>query len=242
MENTPPKAIIIGASSGIGKELARIYSENGYEVGITGRRIELLEELAKELPGKTYICKMDITKPDESIKSLEELIEQMVQVDIIVISAGTGNINEELDWQVENETIDTNVSGFTAIADTAMRYFIKRKSGHLVGISSIASLRGGYQAPAYNASKAYASNYLEGLRVKAAKLKLPIYVTDILPGFVDTAMAKGDGLFWIATPEKAARQIYRAIDRKKSRAYITNRWKLIAMLLKLLPDCLYKKL
>jgi short-subunit dehydrogenase len=123
-----------------------------------------------------------------------------------------------------------------------MKLFLAQGYGHLAGISSIAALRGSWEAPAYNASKAFASNYLEGMHAKAVKSGKPIYVTDIQPGFVDTAMAQGEGLFWIASPQKAANQILEAIRKRKRHAYITRRWRLIGWILKLLPDFIYTKL
>ncbi len=134
------------------------------------------------------------------------------------------------------------MSGFAALVNVAMRHFMEKGSGHLVGISSIAALRGGRESPAYNASKAFDSNYLEGLQQKVRKSGLPITITDIKPGFVNTAMAKGDGIFWAAEPEKAARQIFRTIKRRKRHAYITRRWVLIAWLIKLLPGFIYERL
>ena len=92
----------------------------------------------------------------------------------------------------------------------------------MVAISSIAGIRGSRIAPAYNASKAYQIKYLEGLRQKATKVKMPIYVTDIRPGFVDTDMAKGHGQFWVATKEKTSRQIFGIIQRKKEIGYETK--------------------
>ncbi|MEA3368953.1 MAG: SDR family NAD(P)-dependent oxidoreductase [Candidatus Ratteibacteria bacterium] len=236
------KAVIIGATSGIGKELARVFSANGYEVGIAGRRTNLLEELSSELSTKTYISTIDVKNTEFAIQSLEELLKEMQDVDILIINAGIAHTNPSLDWSEEKETIDTNVSGFTAIAGAAMRYFIKRGAGHLAGISSIAGIRGGDKAPAYSASKAFMSNYLEGLSRKAVKEKLPITITDIQPGFVKTAMVKGDNLFWIASPRKAAKQIYNAIKRKKGKVYITKRWVLIAWLFKIMPGYFYKRL
>ncbi|HEX3045891.1 MAG TPA: SDR family NAD(P)-dependent oxidoreductase, partial [Bacillota bacterium] len=120
--------------------------------------------------------------------------------------------------------------------------FLEQGHGVLVGISSIAGIRGNPIAPAYNASKAFVSNYLEGLRCKVKKLPMNIKIVDIRPGFVDTAMAKGDRLFWVASPQKAAQQIYRCIQQGKEKAYITRRWLLFAWLLKLLPDWLLYKL
>jgi len=85
------------------------------------------------------------------------------------------------------------------------------------------------------------SNYLQGLRYKVAGLGLPITVTDIQPGFVDTAMAQGPSLFWVASPEKAAAQIYEAIRRKRRQATITKRWRLFAWVLKLAPDRFFER-
>ncbi|OGS07214.1 MAG: oxidoreductase [Elusimicrobia bacterium RIFOXYA12_FULL_51_18] len=235
------KAIIIGASSGIGLELARRMYAKGYAVGLAGRRVELLKGLQKELQGRSYVKRIDVADPS-AMDQLKELIAEMGGADVVIVSSGTGFINPGLEWGKEKETIDVNVSGFAAMANVAFEYFRGRGSGHLVGISSIAAIRGGGEAPAYNASKAFASNYLEGLRQKAGKLKLPITVTDIQPGFVDTAMAQGEGLFWVAPARKAARQIFSAIEKKKSHAYVTKRWRLIAWLLKLIPGRLYCKL
>ena len=236
------KVIIIGASSGIGKELTKIFASNEYEVGIAARRTDLLNELATKMPTKTYTATIDIGNPDTAIQSLEKLIRDMGDVEVIIISAGTGHLNPSLSWSQEKDTIDTNVSGFTAMAGVAIRYFMQKKSGHLVGISSIAGIRGSNVCPSYNASKAYVSNYLEGLRKKVAKEKLPITITDIQPGLVDTAMAKGDGLIWVASPQKAATQIYQAIQRKKRTAYITKRWAIVAWLYKIMPGFIYDKI
>ncbi len=163
-------------------------------------------------------------------------------MNLIVINSGVGFINPDLNWEQEKEIIDVNVSGFVAMANSAFKYFYKQKSGHIVGISSIAALRGGDSDPAYNASKSFVSNYLQGLRKKISKLKIPIIVTDIKPGFVDTAMVKGKTLFWVASPEKAALQICNAIKQKRKHAYITKRWRIIAWLMKFLPDWIYNKI
>lgn len=235
-------AIIVGGTSGIGKALAELLTRNGYRVGVTGRRTELLDEMQKQ-NGANMICRqMDVDCPETASQSLEALISDLGDVDLIVVSAGTGVINSELAWEPEAVTIDTNVTGFAAMATTALKYFLKRGKGHLVGISSVAALRGSSDAPAYNASKAFVCNYLEGLRIKAMKSGKPIFVTDILPGFVATRMAQGEGLFWVATPEKAAMQIFAAIRARRRRAFITRRWRFIAFLLRFMPDFLMEKL
>ena len=228
------KAIIIGASSGIGKELSKVLSQNNYEVALTGRRITLLRQISDELPNKSCFKRIDVTDIQSSIKSLEELISQMKDVNLIIISAGTGHINPDLDWNKEKNTIDTNVTGFCAMTNVAMKHFQQQGYGHLVGISSIARIRGNAEAPAYNASKAFVSNYMEGLRTKTKHTNITI--TDIQPGFVDTDMAKGDHLFWVASPQKVAKQIFNAILKKKKVVYVSKRWRLIALLLKILPE------
>jgi short-subunit dehydrogenase len=236
------KAIIVGASSGIGRELARVLSQDGYTLGLAGRRVDLLEGLRQELPTPSVVRRIDVAQTTEAARQLEELIGELGGVELIVISAGVGFINAELEWEKEKTTIDINVAGFAAAANVAVKHFIRQSSGHLVGISSIAALRGSGATPAYNASKAFVSSYLEGLRQKVSKLRLNVVVTDIQPGLVDTAMAQGEGLFWVAPPEKAARQIYGVIRRRRKHAYVTRRWRSIAWLLKVLPDSVYDRM
>lgn len=233
---------MIGASSGIGRELSKILSWNQYTVGVMARRVHLLNELNNETGSDLLVEQIDVTDADAAMNALTMLMEKMGGVDLVVISAGTGHLNADLEWALENEIIRTNVSGFAAIANVTVKHFMQKGSGHLVGISSIAALRGGRESPAYNASKAFESNYLEGLRQKVRELGLPITITDIKPGFVKTAMAKGDGIFWAADADKAAMQIYDAIKRRKPDAYITRRWRLVAWLLKLLPGFIYERL
>ncbi|MBT3209372.1 MAG: SDR family NAD(P)-dependent oxidoreductase [Bacteroidetes bacterium] len=233
------KAIIIGATTGIGKALANILIAKNYKVGITGRRTNLLVELKNENPKNFAIQAFDITDINNISKHLEKLVDKLGGLDLLIISSGIGNINDNLDFELEKQTIDTNILGFTAIADWAFNYFDNQKFGHLVAISSIGGLRGNWQAPAYNASKAFQINYLEALRQKSKKLKTKIIISDIRPGFVDTNMAKGEGLFWVSSVNKAAKQIFRAIKNKRKIVYITKRWRLIAILLKSLPRQIY---
>jgi len=239
-------AIIIGATSGIGHALARRLVDDGYTVGVTGRRTELLGALKAENPDRYLVRTHDVTDVEASINILENLAAELVgefgRLDLLVLCAGTGDHNESLDFAVERRAIDTNVLGFTAVADWVFTFFQRQGHGHLVVISSVAGLRGHGLAPAYGASKAYQISYAQSLQHKVAKLKEPIFVTDIRPGFIDTAMAQGEGLFWVAPVEKAAKQIHRVIAKKKKVAYITRRWRLVAWLMKRLPNFIYNKL
>ena len=236
------KAIIVGATSGIGKELARLLAKNGYLVGVTGRRKALLVSLKQEQPESFFFKIFDVTDTTLSILELNELVTELGGLDLLVISSGTGELNDNLDFELEKRTIDTNVIGFTAITDWGFNYFRNQGFGQLAAISSIAGIRGSRQSPSYGATKAYQINYLQALRQKAGKLKLPITITDIRPGFVDTEMAKGDGLFWLASVEKAARQMYKALLHKKRVIYVTKRWGLVVWMLRRIPNFIYNKI
>ena len=236
------KAIVIGSTSGIGKSITEILIQNGYAVGVTGRRLELLKSLKEKNPEKICYCLMDV-QSIESVESLcNDLVDQLGGLDVLIFSAGIGDENKMLDFSIENHVIKTNIQGFTCVADWAMNYFKKQGNGHLVNISSIAGLMGNGDAPSYNATKAYQINYLEGLRLNADKSNANIFVTDVRPGYVDTEMAKGDGRFWVSNVEKAGQQIYTAIKRKKKVVYITKRWRIIGFLLKIMPYSLLRKL
>jgi len=237
-----PNAIVFGATSGIGKQLAEYLIHDGYNVAVTGRRIDLLEDIKKTNPERYIIKQNDIQNTSHTEKVFNELIDELGNIDLIIHSSGIGYENPELDWQKECDTIKTNVVGATNIYNLAFKLFKKQGFGHLVAISSIASLRGNRESPAYFASKAYQVNYLESLYFKAKEIKGgKVHITDVRPGFVDTKMALGDGIFWMASLNKASKQIYSAIKRKKRRVYISKRWNLIAWVLKIVPSWLMKK-
>lgn len=234
-------AIVIGASSGIGRALAVALSRDGYRIGVAARRTELLTELQTELTGPCVIKTVDVSQPELAMPLVQELIDELGDVELFIVNAGIGVLNHELAWEPESATIAVNVLGFAAMVNVAVAHLEARGSGNLVGISSIAALRGNRVAPAYNASKAFVSNYLEGVRYRFRKLKLPVVVLDVQPGYVDTPMAKGN-LFWVASPQKAARQIIAAVRRRKHHVYITRRWRLIAWLMKCGPEAVFSRL
>lgn len=246
------KIIIVGASSGIGRTLARIYANAGWQVGVTGRRTEMLTTLQQEFPDiqngagealqRIVIESFDNTGNQNTIH-MESLVKKLGGLDLLIYNSGYGEVAENLDWETDRQTVQTNVNGFIEITNWAFNFFQNRSEGkgHIAATSSISANRGSSYAPAYSASKAFMSNYMEGLYLKARKLRLHIYITDIQPGFVNTKMAKGNKQFWVVPVEKAARQIYRAIESKKFRVYVSRRWQLIATLMKLLPLSIYKQ-
>lgn len=233
------KIVIIGATSGIGKALAEQYAKTDAKIAIVGRREDKLQDIATTCEDKYIYRVCDVTVTDMLVNTLDYILNHLDSIDLMVISAGTGELNPELVYKLEEPTLKTNVMGWTCIVDWTMKLFERQGFGHLVSISSVGGLRGSGVASAYNASKAYQINYMEGMRQRVSKLNKEIFVTDIRPGFVDTAMAKGNGLFWVAPVEKVSKQILAAIQKKKKVAYVTKRWRLVALILKLMPSSLY---
>ena len=236
-------AIVFGATSGIGKSVTKILINEGYKVAVTGRRLENLEALKKEYPDQILVKKNDIQELDALEKTFNEIVSEFKTIDLVIQSSGVGFVNPKLDWEKENQTILTNVLGVTKLYILAYKLFKKQQFGHLVGISSIASIRGSRAAPVYFASKAYQKSYLEGLFIKTKTIKSKkVFISEIRPGFVDTPMALGEKVFWMVPVEKAAQQIYTAIKKKKRVVYISKRWILVAWVLKIVPTWLLKKL
>ena len=240
-EHSTRTAVIVGASSGIGEALARELHREGWRLGLLARRLERLEALRDRLGPDTVVRRLDVGQRDAAA-ILDDVLAELGGADLIIISAGTGHNNRDLRWELDADTVTVNVLGFAAMAQAAMRHFLKRGSGHLVGISSIAALRGNHVGAAYAASKAFQSVYLDGLRDLGRHSGRPIAVTEVQPGFVDTAMMQPERplsalvrWLFVASPAKAARQILRAVQKRKTLAYITRRYALVALVFKLLP-------
>ena len=224
------RAIVIGATSGIGRGLAERLASAGYTVGLVGR------------PGNPAAFRRataDLTRTEEAVAALERLAAELGGMDLCIVCAGTGELNPALAYALEEPAIRTNVAGWTAAVDWACGVFERQGAGHLVCVTSVGGLRGSGAAPAYSASKAYQINYAEGLRQRFARLRIPVRVTDVRPGLTATAMARGEGLFWVMPVERVVGQILRAIRRRKAVAVVTRRWRLVAWILRRLPDRIY---
>jgi short-subunit dehydrogenase len=236
------KIIVLGATSGIGRAVARIYAARGCRVCAAGRRTELLQSLQLEFPDQIFVYPVDISDCSMVAHHLGKMTETLQGLDLLILSSGVGRRNSELDAATEQIIVATNVAGFTAVVDWSFNYFRQQQRGHIVAISSVAGLRGNRFAPGYGAAKAYNINYMQSLRQLAHHEKLDIVLTDVRPGFVDTVMAQGDGVFWSAPVEKAARQLVRAVDRRCSVVYVTKRWRYVALLIKIIPPFIFEKL
>jgi short-subunit dehydrogenase len=184
----------------------------------------------QERANNTSIYEVDITYTEGATQCIDKIFRELQKIDLAIVCAGTGDVNTELLFEKELGAIRTNVVGWTAAVDCIYNHFQQQNKGHLVTITSIGGLAGEPAAPAYSATKAYQINYTQVLRKKSKKTG--VCVTEVRPGLVDTDMAKGEGLFWVMPPEKVAKQIMRAIARKKSKVVVTKRWRIISFLLK----------
>ncbi len=235
------KAIIVGASSGIGRGVARLLAEEGYSVGITGRRLELLNELKASKPGSFIVKSFDINNYDTVLRNLDELAQELGDVDLFLLCSGIGKRNRDLILECEINTLNTNVIGFTYVIHWAFKYFERKGRGNLAAITSITGVRGFALSPSYSSSKAFQIRYLEALRQKSQSEKMNIKITEIRAGFVDTDMGNGDGAFWIASVEKAAKQIYSALKKDGGIFYVSRIWRLVSFFLKIVPGALYER-
>ena len=238
----PPgkKVIVIGATSGIGRELARFYLEQGCPVGITGRRIERLDELKAAFPEHCHCRAMDVREP-ESLAVFDELIAEMGGMDLMVYSAGIGTQNPDLDLDTELDIVDTNADGYVRFATQAYKYFKKRRSGHIVCIGSLAGIRPLRQSPAYSATKRFQIHYTSCLAQKANSERLPIIFTTVIPGFIKTDMLKRRYPFAVSL-DKGARMVYTTIEKRRRFSTVPGRWRWIEPLWRMIPNILWEKI
>ena len=234
--------VIVGASSGIGRELALLYgADPGNRLGLLARRKTELEKIAHQSKAAAEIMQFDLEQPDCG-RQFKDFINRFARIDLIIYCAGYGEINPQLDWGLCRKTLTVNVLSFTEIINTAYLYFKNQGNGRIAAIASIGGLRGAENDSGYSASKSYMIKYLEGMSRKSRKDGSGISISTILPGFVDTAMAKGEGIFWMTSPQVAARQITAGLERKRRNIYVTRRWRLIAWLLWIMPDWIYERI
>lgn len=236
--------IITGATSGIGKELAIQFALKGNKVGLIGRRIELLKELKEHIGDLAYFRALDVTDFEQAEKVYASLIEEMGGMDVFILNAGIGRDSRKLTWLSDKQTIDINVLGFAHGMNVGLQYFIdNKKSGQIVGMSSIASNLASGRAAAYTATKHFISNYMTGFRQKVNRMNLDVVITDVKPGYVISEMtANNKAMFWVSSTEKAVSQMIKGIEKKKRHLYVTKRWRFMAWIAKLVPQFVWDRL
>ena len=235
------KVIIIGATSGIGREVANIYIAQGWKVGVAGRRAQELETLRLTAPEQVYTQVLDVTE-DNATQKLQKLIEQIGGMDVFLLSSGIGKQNYSLQTDIELATAATNVDGFIRMTNAAFHFFEQQGHGHLAIISSIAGTKGLGAAAAYSATKRFQSTYMEALEQLARMNKLNISFTDIRPGFVATPLLKDDSYPLLMKATTVAYQIVKAIDKKKRIAIIDWKYQILVFFWRLIPKGIWLRL
>ena len=236
------RAIIIGASSGMGQEMSKLLLDDGWQLGIAARRADRLQVIKQLAPDRVEVETIDVTAEDAS-QRLRALIERMGGMDLFFYASGIGKQNRALTPDIELNTVNTNGMGFTRMVGEAYRYFAERGEGHIAVISSIAGTKGLGPAPSYSATKAMQNVYIQALEQQANARGLRIRFTDIRPGFVDTDLLNGDFHYpMMLKPEKVARQIVKAIKSKRHIAVIDWRYAILTALWRRVPRSLWRHL
>ena len=247
------RAVVIGASSGIGLEVAKQLQREGWTLGVAARRVELLQTI-----GDVVWEQIDVTAEDAP-ERLHRLIDKLGGMDLFFYASGIGKQNRELSPDIEMSTVTTNGLGFTRMIGEAYRYFAERQAaasllatdsdekgigwGHIAAITSIAGTKGLGPAPSYSATKAMQNVYLQALEQQARARKLNIRFTDIRPGFVDTALLSGDFRYpMMLKPEKVARDIVHAINRKRHIRVIDWKYRLLTAVWRRIPRFVWRRL
>ena len=236
------KVIIIGATSGIGREVALVYIAQGWKVGVAGRREAELESLRAMAPEQVFTQVLDVTK-DDAAEHLQTLINKVGGMDLFLLSSGIGKQNYTLDTEIELATAATNVEGFIRMTNAAYHYFEKQGHGHLAVISSIAGTKGLGAAAAYSATKGFQHMYMDALDQLSRMQKLNISFTDIRPGFVATPLLKSSKSYpMLMEAPIVALDIVDALERKKRVAIIDWRFRLLVGFWRLIPKWIWLRL
>lgn len=240
--NTQKKAVIMGASSGIGLEVTRLLIAQGWHVGIAARRADRLDALQREFPQQVITQTIDVTR-DEAPQLLLQLIDRLGGMSLYFHASGIGKQNRPLERAIETDTVRTNALGFTRLIDTAFNYFATNGGGHIAAITSIAGTKGLGPAPSYSATKAFQNVYLQSLEQLANARRLNIRFTDLRPGFVDTDMLSGDNNFpLMLQPQPVAREIVNAINNREHIRVIDWRWRIITACWRRIPRFVWRRL
>lgn len=240
------KAIIMGATSGIGRRVAELLIDEGWSLAVCGRNTQALAELESLAPGRVRAFAIDITQAGAEAKlrrAIEEMESDGRRVDVYLHVAGVGSQNRSLDGSIEERTVMTNALGFTRMVGVAYRHFAEHGSGHIAVISSIAGTRGLGAAPSYSATKAFQNTYVEALAQLSRMEGKRVDFTDIRPGFVRTPLL-GDSPSYpmLMDVESTAQEVVSAIRGRKEVAVVDWRWRLVTAFWRLIPHRVWRRL
>ena len=242
------RALVLGASSGIGAACAEKLAKEGYQVGLLARRETELTKICEKINSQKGSLKplkyvFDIKNFKDCPQMFDKIVTELGGLDLIIYAAGVMPIVSEGEYSFEKDQqmIEVNLLGAIAWLNEAALYFSRIKNGLIVGISSVAGERGRKGNPVYGTSKAGLNAYLESLRNRLDSSS--VHILTVKPGFIDTPMTKGrEGLFWLISADEAARQIFDGIRGRKNTIYVPKRWQLVGIILKCIPSFLFRKL
>jgi short-subunit dehydrogenase len=235
---------ITGASSGLGAALAKQYALQGHTLGLLARRRDRLHELAASLPGRHYLYVVDVQDRAELHTAALNFIELVGEVDIVIACAGisAGTLTEQTDdFAVFKAIFETNVMATVSTFEPFVPHMLKRRGGTLVGIASVAGVRGLPGAGAYSASKSAVTTYCESLRLELKPHN--VEVVTIAPGFIRTEMTEKNPYHmpFLMDAEVFAVKALMAIQQKKSYVVIPWQMGIVGKLMRLLPNWLYDR-
>ncbi len=231
----------MGASSGLGLEMARRLLRDGWQVGIAARRVDILKSIEEPDVDKPVIAQIDITADDAADK-MRGLIEKLGGVDLYFHASGIGKQNSELIADVELNTIQTNGMGFARMVGEVFRWMASHGGGHIAVISSIAGTKGLGPAPSYSATKSFQNTYIQALEQLSNNRQLNIRFTDLRPGFVDTDLIKGTHYPMTLTVDEVADEMMAAISHGMHVRIIDWRWRIVVKLWRMIPSFVWRRL
>ncbi len=239
--------VIVGASSGIGREVAYVFSQKGHHVVCGSRDDEELNYLVSDprirYGNEAHAVPIDLNAPDSIKAFLEHTYQIFSAVDCIVVTAGTMPANE-MEYHDEDGlqyTTMVNYTGIALILNEISRHMVENGRGLIICLSSVAGDRGRPSNFIYGASKSALTTFLQGLRGKLFKHN--VHVTTVLPGYVDTPMSYGKVKSSLAvSPRYVANKIWKLTQRRTNTAYIPSIWWLIMKIVKAIPETVFKRL
>ena len=237
--------LIIGAKSDIAKAIAREYAKNGYNLYLAARNVEELDEFAQDITTRTQkevkLVELDIL----DFESHQAFYDSLEEKPLGVISA-VGYLGDQdkaqTDFTEAKRIIDTNHTGVVSLFNIIANDFEKRRSGFMVGISSVAGDRGRKSNYIYGSAKAALTAYLSGLRNRLYDAQ--VHVLTVKPGFVATKMTEDMDLpeKLTAQPEEVASDIYKAQQKNKNVVYTKWIWKWVMLIIRNIPEFQFKKM
>ena len=246
--NPRAKAIVVGASSGIGAALVQELTQEATIVSALARSAERLEavcEAANEAAGerRAFAYPHDVTNFDVVPDLFQRIVEEMGGVDLIIYVAAVQPpvAPDEYNFEKDAAMVGVNLLGAMAWLNSAAKRFDRAGGGQIAGVSSISGDRGRAAYPGYHTSKGGLNIYLESLRNRLSRRG--VTVTTVKPGFVDTRLLENaEKVFWVISPEEAARQIVEAIHQKRQVVYVPGRWRWVSIVIRLIPSFIFRRL